>query len=109
MNIEELINTIKLRPGMYVGCLELEPVYHFIRGFLFCIAVSNNKSKIDIDFRNYFHDWVRMQLEKRYNTKLEENSNYLCYISEVCPDPEEGLALFFELSSEFFDEMHKRD
>ena len=34
MNIEQLINQIKLRPLMYIGCFRLEPMFHFINGYM---------------------------------------------------------------------------
>ena len=40
MNVEHLIKQIKIRPGMYVGCLKLEPVVHFINGFLYNNKIS---------------------------------------------------------------------
>jgi len=45
MNIEELILQIKKRPGMYVGCNELEPIIHFINGFMFNNFITK---KVDI-------------------------------------------------------------
>ena len=41
MNVEHLIKQIKIRPGMYVGCLKLEPVVHFINRFV-QISKRNN-------------------------------------------------------------------
>ena len=47
MNIEQLINNVKKRPGMYVGCLELQPVSFFIDGFMYNNVSSNNMEKVD--------------------------------------------------------------
>lgn len=109
MNAEQLISQIKLRPGMYVGSLELEPVVHFIDGFLYNNKVSNRADNIDIAFREDFHDWVKIQLEKTHNIKLDDHHNYLFYINEVYQNSEEGLKALFELSENFFEEMHSKN
>lgn len=108
MNIEQLINNVKKRPGMYVGCLELQPVSFFIDGFMYNNVSSNNMEIVDKEFREKFDDWAREQLEKKYNIELEKYRNYFYYISQVNPNPEEGLKIFFDLCDEFFEEFHKK-
>ncbi len=109
MNLEELIQQIKKRPGMYVGCIELEPVVHFINGFIFSNLVADRIDNVEMEFKEKFHDWARRKIEKRYNIKLEEHRNYLFYIKHVSIDSEENLKIFFQLCEDFFEELHKRE
>lgn len=71
MNIEQLINTVKKRPGMYVGCIELQPMVHFVNGFMFNNVISDNMDAVDKEFREKFHDWVREQLENGRKRQLD--------------------------------------
>ncbi|MBD5469720.1 MAG: hypothetical protein HDR19_00990 [Lachnospiraceae bacterium] len=108
MNIEQLINNVKKRPGMYVGCLELQSIVHFINGFMFNNVISNKLDIVDKEFKDKFHDWAREQLEKKYNIEFKENRGYFYYITQVNQNPEEGLKIFFDLCDEFFEEFHKK-
>ncbi|MBS5064547.1 MAG: hypothetical protein KHZ58_12270 [Hungatella hathewayi] len=108
MNIEQLISQIKLRPGMYVGSLELEPIVYFINGFLYNNIISDRADNIDVAFKQQFHDWVKMRLENKHNIDLEAHHNYLFYINEVYQNSEEGLKVLFELSNDFFREIHSK-
>lgn len=107
MNVEELIYQMKKRPGMYVGCIQLEPVVHFINGFMLNNVVTGKIDSIE-EFRKKFDDWVKEQLENKYNIELEKYHNYLFYITQVSRDSEEGLKMFFELSENFFREVHEK-
>lgn len=64
MNIEQLVNRVRFRPPMFTGSFWLEPMVHFINGFLYNNLMSDRADDIDIAFKNQFHDWVRIQLEK---------------------------------------------
>jgi len=108
MNIEQLINTVKKRPGMYVGCLELQPISFFIDGFMYNNVSSDKMEIVDIEFREKFDDWAREQLGKKYNIEFEKCRNYFYYITQVNQNPEEGLKIFFDLCDEFFEEFHKK-
>ena len=108
MNIEQLINNVKKRPGMYVGCIELQPIVHFINGFMFNNVISNRMDSVDKEFKHRVHDWVRKQLETKYSIEFEEYQGYFYYITQVNQNPEEGLKMFFDLCDEFFEEFHKK-
>ena len=109
MNVEQFIYAIQKRPGMYVGCMELEPIVHFINGFMLNNFISKRVDIVEKKFKEEFHDWVREQLEKRYNIELEEHHDYLFYITEVSQNSEEELNIFFELCNEFFREFYKKE
>lgn len=109
MNIEELINQIKKRPGMFVGCMELEPIVHFINGFMLNNSLSGRVDDIEKEYKEEFHDWVRIQLENRYKIELEKHRGYMFYITQVSRNSEEGLKILFELCDEFFREFHEKE
>lgn len=108
MNIEQFLKKAKLRPGMYIGDLKLESMYHFISGFLSSNILSGRADYVDIAFKDQFHDWVKGRLEEEKKIELEKNRNYNTYISKVYQDPEQGLSIFFQLSDAFFDELHSK-
>lgn len=107
MNIEKLIQQIKLRPGMYVGNLNLESIFCFINGFLFNNIITDRADEIDIMFKNEFHHWVKTWLEKNEKIFFEEERDCVFYISETYQDLEKCLNKFFDLSLKFFHEIHE--
>lgn len=109
MNIEQLINQIKLRPSMYIGCFRLEPMFHFINGYMVNNFIMGKDDFIDRAFRLQFNDWIKVQLERKHNIKLESQRNYLYYIHEIYKDTEDSLKIFFELCDEFFSELHSEN
>ena len=108
MNIEQLINRVRVRPAMFTGSFLLEPMFHFINGFLYNNAISDKTGYIDKAFQYQFHDWVKIQLEKNHKVKLDDNRNYLTYINKVYQDSEQSLKVFFELCDDFFAEIHNK-
>lgn len=111
MNVESLIKRMKLRPGMYVGTPSLEAIFHFINGYLYNNIEANHADDVDMVFKNCFHEWVKVRLEKDHSVKLDEQRNYLFYINHIFPDTEQRINTFFELSNNFFSEIdkHRRD
>lgn len=107
MNVESLIKQIEMRPGMYVGNPSIEKIFHFISGFLYNNVVTNREDEVDLAFRNHFHEWVKVNLERRYLVKFDEQRNYLFYINQTFPDEKDRLDVFFGLSNEFFSELNK--
>lgn len=66
MNVENLINKIKSRPGMYIGTPGLEAIFYFVSGYLYNLIESNRADHVDIGFKNDFHSWVKDSLEREY-------------------------------------------
>ena len=92
---------------MYVGCKKLEPIFHFLNGFMVSNYLSHRTNWVEERFKNEFHDWVKNTLEKEYNMELEEHHNYVFYIGQVACEPEEETKIFFELCHNFFDEVKR--
>lgn len=109
MDVEEILRYIRQRPMMYLGCKEIEALDHFIAGIILSNLVADRSDYVDNAFSYEFHDWTQNCLEKQYNIKMEDHRDYLYYIKQVCKNSEEGLELFFELSREFFKEVHQRE
>ncbi|WP_020224855.1 hypothetical protein [Holdemania massiliensis] len=105
MNIKELIQLVKRRPGMFIGDLKLEYLYHFINGFLFNNISTSRADEIDEAFKREFHQWVREWIKENKNIEFDEDRNYLYYIQEVCKSQEQCFTMFFELAEEYFKEL----
>lgn len=105
MDIEQFINIIKLRPGMFIGDANINNMRNFVGGCLFNNLICDRKYLMDISFKKKFHDWVKQNIEKKKGIKFELNVGYDYYIEAVCESGEQEIALFFELCEEFFEEM----
>lgn len=108
MNVDELIQRIEKRPGMFVGNENLEAISHFIGGFLYSRITSDKMSYVDIAFKEQFHEWVKNTLEQNFAIQFDEERDYVYYITEVCKDDQERAKVFFELCADFFDEVRGR-
>lgn len=109
MNVEKLIQQIKLRPQMYVGELNLVFIQYFIDGFLYNNIRSGRADYVDMEFKWQFHEWVREWLKKNKNKMFDEERNYVFYIMQTYQDPEECLKIFFELCEEFFAGLSRKN
>lgn len=109
MNAENLIKLIERRPGMFVGEPDLESFQNFVNGYLFNNIEAKRADNIDWAYKNYFDEWVRDYLEKKYSMKFEEKKNYIFYINQVFPGSEEQkINVVLSLSKEFFSEIGRR-
>lgn len=107
MNIENLIKKIELRPAMYVGNPSLEAIFHFVNGYLYNNIEANRADNVDMAFKNSFHEWVKVNLEKDYLVKFDEQRNCVFYINQIFQDTEQRINAFFSLSNKFFSEIGK--
>ena len=96
MNIYDLLDEIRRRPGMYIGDHSPTRLRSFIFGY--CFALSENESKEDLSESNFygFHDWVAIKYG--YN---ESTSGWCHMIEEQRKCPEEALWLFYQLLDEY--------
>lgn len=105
MNVKQLIQQIRLRPGMFVGNPSLESIHHFISGFLCNNIMTDRADNIDLAFKNQFHNWVRNDLEEKRAMKFNQERGYVFYISQTFPSAEQQIDAFFEMSERFFQEI----
>ena len=103
-NIEEVVNLIEKRWGMFLLKRKLDYLYQFLFGLSF-----NEEQEINTYFWNNFHDFsVNYISQKRAN--YSKSSDNWCYeIRNVCKNEEEELELFFAIFREFMDYFHKID
>jgi hypothetical protein len=105
MNVKQLIQQIRLRPGMYVGIPTLESIHLFISGFLYNNIMTGRADYVDSAFKKQFHSWVRNELEEKNGMKFTKEQNYVFYINQAFPDAEQRINAFFELCNRFFQEI----
>lgn len=104
-DIYNVIETIRKRPGMYLGSNSITALMHFLDGYRFAERVY------DVNWRNelfplnfdYMHEFVNVKL------KCSNNAGWCHNILEVC-NGNEAMALnhFFELYDEFVQVRMKR-
>lgn len=80
MNIEELINAIRRRPGMFVQDKRLDYMRYFITGFYCHGAVSKTAEIIDYHFNEKFHVWVREWIKGNLGIEFVEERGWYEYI-----------------------------
>ncbi len=85
----------------------MEAISHFVNGYLYSNIEANRADDVDMAFKNHFHEWVRVSLEKDRFIKFDEQRNYIFYINQTFPSTEQRINAFFELSNKFFSEIHK--
>ncbi len=95
MNIYELLDTIRRRPGMYFGYHSPTHLHSFISGYYFTNHPDESDSTISPPFHS-FHDWVAAKLGY-----YESTSGWAYMIEDQREDKEEALWLFFQLLDEF--------
>jgi len=108
MNVANLIKKMELRPGMYVGSLNLDAISYFISGYLYHAIESNQADDVDMNFKNCFHSWVKEHIEEEYSVRFEEQRNYVFYIKQVFRNDEDQIREFFKLCHIFFGEVNKQ-
>ena len=109
MSVEELINRIKGRLGMYIGEPNFDYLYYYISGFLYNNSATNRVSDIEKSFSYEFHKWVQKWIRENKGVHIEEEIDYHSYIKIICKSDEECINLFFELCSIFFKEFHNKN
>jgi len=96
MKIYELLDTIKRRPGAYIGYHSPTHLHSFISGYYYNDIHSDpHEQKEYPDFGN-FHDWVANKLGY-----FESTSGWAYMIEDQRKDKEEALWLFFQLLDVF--------
>ena len=104
MDVENLINSIKKRPQMYIGDLSIDRLALFISGFLYSNRMNNRNYDMDRIFKSDIHEWTKQAIKEKEGIKFKLHMDYSYYIKEVCENGEQEIALFFELSEQFFKE-----
>lgn len=103
MSVYDLIETVRVRPGMYLGSNSVTALMHFINGYRFAELEAAAKSEehakptlFPLDFW-YFHEFTKVKLG--FSSSVAGWRNL---ILETCGgDEKKALEMFFTLFDEF--------
>ena len=110
MHLEERIDCIKGRPGMYITAKKVENIECFLRGILLAIEYYDKKNEYDEFFDKYFLEWVKEWLYRKKDLTFDEDyGKYSQYIRKVSKDDEESFTLFFEIEKDFREMYNNRN
>lgn len=96
-SIYELIDLIKVRPGMYIGDNKISTLYTFLGGYQFASMVHNIEDEKVFPPFWYFHDWVKEKFNWFESTAGWKN----IILEENNFDEEKALMDFFRIIDEF--------
>ncbi len=108
MYIEQLIDSIKKRPKMYVKEEKIEYIYYYILGY--CSA-NHQFSADDMDkmfccwFWKWLIKWIEDNIDSKYQTK---SAIWYDDIKEIAGDEQKEVKLFFELTKYFFEDYKNK-
>lgn len=98
MDIKSLIQEIRKRPGIFLGCEKITPLWHFLNGYQLAKHESNNGVKnniIPLDFY-YFSAYISIK------TNTCNNAGWCYNILNYCNgDEHRALNCFFDFYDEF--------
>lgn len=104
MSVHSLVETVRRRPGMFLGSNSITPLMHFINGYLFAereaaAAKPEKRAKSELfplDFW-YFHEFAKIKVGAHSSVPGWRN-----LILEACGgDEKKGLETFFTMYDEF--------
>lgn len=90
-SLTELLEKIRIRPGMFLGKPSIELLRAFISGYL----VNKKEPDIDTDFYLEFQTFI----EQKYSRK--GTTHCITIIQSITTSDEEAFYKFFELLDEF--------
>ena len=105
MSIHNAIDTIRKRPGMYLGSKSITALSHFLNGYRFA-EIDYEVKRIDellpLNFK-FMHEFTKIKLRN------DDNSGWCNQILQYCKgDEEKALDEFLELYDEFRQVKMKR-
>ena len=108
MYIEETINSMKRRPGMYVKKENVEYIYYFIAGN--CLACQYlSEDEMDKMFSSWFGKWLLQWIEENINPMYNPmKSFWYLDIKAIAGGEENEVPLFYELCEKFFEDYRNR-
>ena len=108
--IEELIQRIKQRPGMYVHEVRLDYVYYLIFGHNGCASQVKIRTQKDVYFQTKFFKWLINWARENWNK--DYSGQYVFWyqiIDQNTNSPEESVTKFIELAEQFFSEYEEEE
>lgn len=102
MNVYDIVDIAKKRPGIYFGNSKknlLIKMGFFINGFLCNELLGEEMDSFDCFFNSFFCDFIK----KKTHTELTEFKFWFEIIIELNSDEEKALVMFLECFDEFYD------
>ena len=107
MEIKQLIDAMRKRPGMYVREERLDYIYHLISGY--CGGKYGSACEMDYKFSCWFWKWLLQWIEENVDAEYSPKS---CYwpddIKAIAGGEEKEVPLFYELCDKFFEDYYKK-
>ena len=98
MNVYELLDKMRRRPGMYIGVANPTYLYSFLSGYFMDREEMINENHNEPDF-HLFHDFIAKRFG--YESSSKNWSEIIEEQSDGREDKEDALWIFFELLDEF--------
>ena len=76
MNFKELIDKIRIRPGMYVGKYDLNCLELFAGGFSFCLQANGIDMEFTDVYRKFFNFFVQSRVLEKVNEELKKELRF---------------------------------
>ncbi len=94
--IFEILEKIRVRPGMYIGRASVSDLFHFLVGFKTALRELEVKAtEEEMDFYREFQPWV----QQKYH--VSTSNSWAKIIMLHCGSEKEGLDAFYKLLDEF--------
>ena len=108
MHIEQLIDTISKRTGMFVKEERIDYIYYLIVGH--CGAKSEFLvDDMDKKFCIWFGKWLLIWIENNIDSEyLPESVYWYEDIVKIAGDEQKAIDMFYKLSKEFFYDYHNK-
>lgn len=100
IDVDMMIQTIRKRPGMFLGSEEITPLWHYLHGYQYAEYDSNGgvcivRSVVPLDL-HYFSDYINIK------TKGSDSRGWVTSLREYCNgDEHKALECFFKFYDDF--------
>lgn len=108
MYIEQLIDSIRKRPKMYVQEEKIEYIYYYIFGYCSAchnFSVDNMDKMFCCWFWKWLEKWIIDNIDSEYQTK---SAIWYEDIKKIAGGKQKEINLFFSLSKQFFDDYKNK-
>lgn len=109
MQIEQLIDSIQRRPGMYIEEKRIDYIYYLISGYCGANYKLLNEDDMNSRFSSWFGKWLLQWIEENIDTEYTPNTViWYYYIKWLAKDEQQEFTLFFDLCKMFFEDYKNK-